>query len=315
MKTAIALCLFLFSISASASFISTGGGGGSGDVVGPSSSILNSVPVFCDTTGLLLCDAQTGKTMRIPIGDLVDGAGVMGVQWYGTGTSGAVPTTPTGMKLLYQSGNLYEQHVLDSKQLMVLSATVGGAASTTDIAIQAAALRPDNLTGTLGTTVHRWSLLYANKMSVPQSIGRAIVIGNLNDANITGIGIDAQNLGREVYFQTDIGPSYLDYFNVKTLTPFTTTTISAPDETTANSAQALTIHAKGANKTAGTGDGGDFLISGGTSAGGNAGHAYMPTCTASPPTETPVTHSGFVAFCYDTSGNKECYYDGGWSCP
>jgi hypothetical protein len=47
--------------------------------------------------------------------------------------------------------------------------------------------------------------------------------------------------------------------------------LNPPDDTTADANQALSINFSAANKTGGTGDGGDMVVSGGNSLGGNGG--------------------------------------------
>lgn len=286
-----------------------GGGGAAGDVTGPASSVQFSTPVFADTTGKVLIDSQTSKTMLVPIGDLVDGGGVLGIQFHGTGTDNTVPAK-TGFKALLQNGSLYMQHILDGKQIFTTSTTVSD--SPTDIAIQADQLRPDNVNGTLGTTTHRWAHVYTNSVSVPSTVGRAIVLGNLSDSSLTGIGMDAAGFGREIYFQVDAGSAYIDYFNAKCLSPFSTTIVSAPDETTVNSTKAVDLVFKGANKVAGTGNGGNTVMGVGTSAGGTPGHFYIP-CEAGAPSTTPVAITGQIAMQFDSTNNMlYAYLNGAW---
>lgn len=81
--------------------------------------------------------------------------------------------------------------------------------------------------------------------------------------------------GDEVYFRGDDPGISLrrEFFNVKHSSRVTT--LSAPADSTADANAAQTLTLKGANKTAGTGNGGDTILDTSTSSGGTAGKILM----------------------------------------
>lgn len=89
--------------------------------------------------------------------------------------------------------------------------------------------------------------------------------------------------------------------------------LKASDHLVADANPARNLTVRGGDNAAGTGDGGDLLVRGGTTTGGQAGDFFIPSVSGTP-VDTPHTHSGFVPERYDTTNHKLCVYDGGWKC-
>jgi hypothetical protein len=291
-------------------------GGGSGDISGPNVSVANSVPVFSDTSGHNLADCQTLGFINLPPGSQgnLPGTNVCSLNFTGTGIS-----NNTGF------GGATPDRLIASSAGYEMMRWENGSTATPTITMLAT-LRPDSgiptnigIAGNAFIKIYNRTTLFGGTTSgVGYDLTRRIWTSHAGwssggDQISTGIGmgLDA-NTGSEWFINLwdNTASEYRNAFNVNLDARFSV--LSAPDNTDANSTKATTIKVKGANKTAGTGGGGDLVLDGGTSSGGEPGHIYL-RATAGAPTSTPVAISGYVAMQFDSSNNKlYAYVGGGW---
>jgi hypothetical protein len=308
------LLAILLSINAHAEYISHGG---NGNVNGPGSSLLYSTPVFSDTTGKNLEDAQTSSTMKVPVGDTTDFGGVLGQEFAGSGINGPV-LSGTGFKVVNPGGAN-----IDDLELLVgghpfLDFQANPGSSSYRLTLEGIGVRPN-----IGTDINfgefgnpfQWLYFKNFKFGNNVATGRTLAVvsayaSGSGAVSSFGLGFDTTTVN-EVYFNAFNSAAYVDFINFTAA--LRSSTISAPNDAVADSNHAIDLVLKGANKTGGTGKGGDTILSVGTSAGGAAGNVFIPS--GAPPSDTPNSHSGETAVKYDTTNHKLCAYDGGaWLC-
>lgn len=281
--------------------------------------------------------------LNVPIGvDLINnGNGHAGLQFTGVGVKGKIADNTGLLAVTYGSllgnpsqGDTSIELNVAGQQLMRWE---GVAATEPDVVIDVT-LRPDCVTlygpcnlgnGPLSHAIRPFGTLFNRNtvfggdpnslsFSTSNSMSRALWFthggwsnggygtNGLQSGLSVGMGFDALN-GTEWYLSLwDGATAYKEALNVTLST--VTTTLSAPANTAADSTPAQTLVLKGANKTAGTGVGGDLILSGSTSAGGANGNIYIPSISGAP--ISPASHSGFVPLWYDSSSSKLCIKDG-----
>lgn len=151
----------------------------------------------------------------------------------------------------------------------------------------------------------------------------AVIYDGYEFGNGAGIGeipaLTSNGTDEGLYFNTTTGGYMgLELFdtNVSTLhrmnTQSTATgwTYSFTDDAAANSTKAFDYTIQAANKTAGTGNGGNVILVGGSSAGGTQGQVIIPktftpaSSSAACTTGTIAWDSGFIYFCVSTNSWK-----------
>lgn len=301
-----------------------GGGGGSGDVNGPGSSTLDSVPRFADTTGKLLGD--TGVT----ISDL-DQLYVPNTAVARPGLFGVVPqillspTEDTGIAYdTFFSGRTIT-FALNGRQAMRIQADNG---NPTPGIIMLGTTYPDPTGGpySLGFTTRYWEQGYIGQLHVSPAItagslaqGDGLIMMYNTPGTGYGIGMnsidpDTDGRGRlsTIYFRLNDWASnesvFENAFNVQYSAGITT--VRANDtQDSVSATNPGTLLLRGGNST-GSAPGGDTLLSAGTSSSGAPGNVYMPV-TSGAPSDTPTAHTGFAPFKVDPATGKLYVYGSG----
>ena len=276
--------------------------GASGNVSGPASSVTNMVATYANTSGLLLADPSTTLQVLVPAGDGLDSIGGLlngnlavafsGPIMYSPGTTGfkIVPTVSGSRDWLC----VYVQ----DRQVISINSQTNPSTPKVDIALIGFGggvrnwLRTDGGLWDLGTNTGAghgsfqqvWADSFIAGNTTP---GRYIYFtalysgGGVPGVNPWGIGLDSSG-GKEFFLglSPDNGVHYPECFNVICATT-TSTIVSAPDNAIADATSAFSLTIKGANKTAGTGNGGSLILDVGTSAGGSPGQINLPSMAAS----------------------------------
>lgn len=308
---------------------------GSG-MVGPVSSVDLSVPVFNGTTGQVLADSATTLKVIVPPGSIdvttypVGPGFKLGVQFSGMGAQGAIAAN-TGFKTetygsnpgpttleVFNSGwshMAWEFAPLGSSN----GPNVGGSLAVTTIR---SVLRSDSgVPVDIGRAGNSFINVYANRYGsgygsngVNPLFDRSVRYtgaynGGINDS-VYGIGLNDIN-GSEIFFNLtpDNSSHWLDAFTFKSST-VSLSIISAKDNAAADAVNAVSMRVSGANKTDGTGNGGNVIVKGGTTVGGEPGHFFVPS-TAGAPTSVPDAVSGCIAMQFDSTNSKLYAYIGG----
>lgn len=279
------------------------GGGGSGNVIGPNPSTPFGVPMFGNGGGTLLLDSVlTGRGILAGAGlniDAVTGidSGDLGYSFAGDAvdetTSAIIPLySPgiTGWKVSpnsnfgidyltdYMAGKMVSQTHIDPNtgfpNIVFVNSTI---------------LRPD--TGFLDAQIGTPQAAFANISGARYTFGRTTdatrKVFMFDDhqsagANFAGpgLGFDSSTGSEWYWISIDNAHGGLIRESFNLTYNDRATTVSAPDEATADANPAVSLVVKGANKTAGTGAGGNLHLAGGTSSGGAAGQVFVDSTNA-----------------------------------
>ncbi len=262
------------------------GGSGTGNVTGPDPSTLFGIPIFGSTDGTVLLDSVIADVgVFISPGDGVDGVGSgLGISFKGSAGGTALNSSGTsGWKVVPISTTDYLEEFAQGTQISFAKGS-----GPTPEKVFTVRIRPDSsLYLDLGTNASPWGIAYLDGViaggksrSTREILFATDYSGQTQPGvNPWGIGLNS-NTGNEFYLglSPDAGSHYLDAFNVVSST-LTSTIVSAPDNAVNDSASAISITVKGADKTAGTGNGGDLHLGGGTSAGGTVGGVILDSAT------------------------------------
>jgi hypothetical protein len=326
-RVAIASLLFSFPLYARL-FLFMSGSTASG-VSGPETSRTHAVASFGNTVGNVLLDATLGsgqgRTVSVPIGDEGGPSIVPGLAFSGADAGGAVPAN-TGLAAGFPAvaGRTYIDFILNGTGYMNVQAYPGTRVGSL-VTYQVDLVRPDtSFTTIFGRANNSFGpgRFYQNLFHglsggedyTTRSLFTASSPWNTGAAVRAGIGFNENNAA-EFYFnlRDDSTGTFGDLFSVSTTMPGTTL-LSAPADTAANSTAARSLMVSGVNKTGGTGDGGDLVLSGGTSAGGGDGDVFIPADNSSP-SDSPTTRAGFSAIRVDTLNNRLCVrISSAWKC-
>lgn len=162
----------------------------------------------------------------------------------------------------------------------------------------------------LGTSTHTWNKAYANSFVFGQ------VAGN-GDFQVLSANGEAEGISFDTTLGGIYGITLYDRNGIVNQTRFDylfnsgvwNMHFNAADARN-NGSPAATLAIGAQNKSAGTGNGGDLILTAGTSSGGNPGNLFIPSMAGSP-TATPSTYSGQVAMIVDTTDSKLYAYIGG----
>lgn len=307
-----------------AKYSGLGGGGGStgNTVTGPTVSVVNGVPVFGNTTGNVLLDSLATQQAFVPAGNGIDGNATLGLAF--VGPAGSTPLNldgGTGWKVVPVGAIDFLELFVQGINLVQMAGTTSPPSISYESGVN---IRPDtsNNTTNFGGSANSFNTAFFTKFSFggtsnnqgsnPQR--KFFMYDNEQSAgtNFPGpaLGFDSST-GSEWYWGSVSlsGGHYVENFNVICNTQ-TMTTVSAPANAVADATNAFSLTVSGANKTAGTGNGGDLLLSGGASAGGVQGSVFLAN-TSGAPAFTPSAHTGFSAGPYfDPATNKLYMYNG-----
>lgn len=269
-----------------------GGGGGGGNVVGPSSSGAFDAAIFADTTGKLLADSPlSGHGIFVSPGDGIDQA-VSGLGISFKGNAGSTPLNgpgTTGWKVVPVGSNDFLELFVQGVNLLQIRGVGSPPAYTFQNNVN---IRPDTAAAGInfGGGANAFNEAFFTKFifggtSDGAGGGRNLYLfDNKQSAGGIfpgpGIGMNSDT-GSEWYWASVDQTLGVFRENFNLIYNNAITTISAPDNSVADSSPAIGLILKGANKTAGTGNGGGIVLDVGTSVGGTPGTVNIPSIAAS----------------------------------
>ena len=236
----------------------------------------------------------TGANLVVPAGDGLDAGGGNSLTGnLAVGFSSSIMYSPgtTGWKIVptVSGSRDWLELYVQNRQVIAINSQTSPSTPRIDISLTGQGggvtnlFRTDGGAWDLGTNTGgghgSWQQVWADSFVAGNTTttGRNIYFTTLFAGNPVpgispwGIGFD-NTTGREFYLglYQGSGPSYTQCFNVICDTT-TSTLVSAPANAVADSSNAISITVKGSDKTAGTGNGGNLVLAGGTSVGGLAG--------------------------------------------
>ncbi len=291
--------------------------GGSGNVTGPDPSTLDGAAIYGGDDGTTLLDSVlSGHGVLTSPGDGVEAPAPTN---FGLAFSGAIMNNPgtTGWKVVPSGAVDFLEKYVQGVNITQEKGT-GSPAITYENGVN---LRPDttNATTDFGGGANSFRAAYFGKFSFGGtsngsgvSSRKFFMYDNFQSAGTVfagpAMGFDSSN-GSEWYWSSIDKTGTTLHENINFSYDNNVTTISAPANAVADSSAAVSLTLKGADKTAGTGDGGDLVLAPSTSVGGITGNVYIPLINGGP--TTPHSISGEVPMWYDHSAKKLCVNDAG----